>query len=64
MNSEELKRIIDSFGKLSFVLETYVKLAQTGDHPEIAKIALTAVKNDSDELNQLINNYANEQHIQ
>jgi len=50
MNSELVKKAVDDFGRLSFVLETYVKLAQTGDHSEIAGQLLRAAIKDADTL--------------
>lgn len=49
-NEEKLKEIVDSFGRLSFMLETMVKLLQTGDHQEIAKSCLYASLKDSELL--------------
>lgn len=41
-NSENLKTACDTFGRLSFLMETYVKLHQTGDHKPIAQGCLDA----------------------
>lgn len=38
--SEQLKKVVDDFGRLSFILESYTKLCQTGDHKELAKTIL------------------------
>jgi len=45
-----LKKAVDDFGRLSFVLETYVKLVQTGDHAEISEKLLEAAITDSYQL--------------
>lgn len=50
MTSENVKQAVDHFGRLSFVLESYVKLAQTGDHKEIAKALLYASYEDASRL--------------
>lgn len=41
-----VKEVVDDFGRLSFALETYVKLHQTQDHPELSWEALKAVRAD------------------
>lgn len=51
-NSEQIKTAVDNFGRLSFILETYVKLVQTGDHPDIAQDLLQAAIQDSTELHK------------
>lgn len=50
MNSENVKIVVDHFGRLSFVLETYVKLIQTGDHTDIADSLLVAAIKDAAKL--------------
>lgn len=49
-NSEEVKKVVDDFGRLSFMLESYVKLVQTGDHPGIADEMLYACREDAGKL--------------
>lgn len=53
-SSEKVKQIVDTFGRLSFMLETYVKLLQTGDHPEVTDKALYAIRSDADTLAQQV----------
>lgn len=48
--SETLKELVDNFGRLSFVLETYVKLSQTGDHRNVLPSLLQAAKEDADKV--------------
>lgn len=61
---EQLKAIVDQFGKLSFLLETYVKFHQTGDctklNMEIFKEAHIAASSLLDQIENL-NDYFNEQ---
>lgn len=52
--SEELKKVVDTFGKLSFILETAVKLNQTGDCPEIASACLDQATTISYDLAQAL----------
>jgi len=54
MNSEEIKSLVDAFGRLSFALETYVKLVQTGDMPQLREAALEAAKESATTVHQLI----------
>lgn len=53
--SEQLKKVVDDFGRLSFMLETFVKLAQTGDHGAIAESVLIGVKIDAAQLVRSLN---------
>lgn len=42
MNKDEnLKVLVDRFGQLSFLMETAVKLYQTGDSPEIRDLCFS-----------------------
>lgn len=51
MNRDELlKTIIDTFGSLSFLLETAVKLHQTGDHSEIKERCFDVAQNVANKL--------------
>lgn len=61
MNSEKLKALLDTFGRLSFMLETYVKLEQTGDHAGIKNLVFEAVSDDTKELINQINDIRDEQ---
>jgi len=61
MNSEKLKVLLDTFGRLSFMLETYVKLEQTGDHAGIKNLVLEAVSDDVQKLSTNIADIQNEQ---
>lgn len=45
-----MKKVVDDFGRLSFVLETYVKLVQTGDHNELANTLLICCDTDANVL--------------
>jgi len=40
--NEQYKQLFDEFGKLSFLLETWAKLKQTGDCKEVAQASLSA----------------------
>lgn len=53
---ESLKQAIDSFGCLSFMLETYVKLRQTGDHPNIAESVLLGAKIQAEDVARKLQN--------
>lgn len=55
MNSEEIKNIVDSFGRLSFVLETWVKLKQTGDFEDLCLSAHLSACDEVKKLNYLLN---------
>lgn len=57
--SENLKEIVDLFGKLSFMLETHVKLEQTKDHEAVAIEALRAAEMDCHELAKMLTSYFN-----
>lgn len=50
LKDEKLKDAVDIFGRLSFVLETYVKLRQTGDHPVTAEMLLKNALLDAEHL--------------
>lgn len=43
--NEQYKQLFDEFGKLSFLLETWAKLKQTGDCKEVAQASLSAAHN-------------------
>lgn len=48
--SEKTKTMLDTFGRLSFMLETYVKLQQTGDHSGLKLLVLESVIDDAEAL--------------
>lgn len=60
LKSEKVKNVVDDFGRLSFMLETYVKLQQTGDHHMIADTILQGVKFDAAALVTSLNDLTNE----
>lgn len=47
---QSVKKVVDTFSRLSFMLETFVKLKQTGDHVIIANQVLEASIKDVTEL--------------
>lgn len=59
MNSEELKTLIDTFGRMSFVLETVAKLAQTNDHNHLRDAAIAALEIDASTFVHQVNALAN-----
>lgn len=50
MKSEKVKNVVDNFARLSFILETYVKLVQTGDHVAITEMMLACAQTDAHKL--------------
>lgn len=50
--NEQVKSAVDTFGRLSFMMETYVKLHQTGDHQDVKQHALIAAKEDAEKLHK------------
>lgn len=51
-SSEKLKEVVDAFGRLSFMLETYVKLVQTGDHREVANEIFRCCVDDAQDVHK------------
>lgn len=52
--SETLKLVCDDFGRLSFLLETFVKLYQTGDHSDCRDLMLGGCVRDSIKLHKTL----------
>lgn len=61
-NSEKLKTVVDQFGKLSFLLETYVKLSQTGDCQSLLQPLMEEVLTSSQHLTIQISNLNQSNH--
>lgn len=53
-SSEDVKALIDKMGSLGFMLETYVKLLQTGDHGKVRDMALYSAWSDCRALEKMI----------